>query len=59
MEIVTVNDMHYDYTLLSAQLELNRVDPTFIVGPGSFSLLSLLPHMKNASCQVPSPHHLP
>ena len=43
VEIVTVNDIHYDYTLLSAQLELNRADPTFIVGPGSSpSLPSLL-----------------
>ena len=35
MEIVSVNEMHYDYTLLSAQLELTKADPTFVVGPGS------------------------
>lgn len=38
MEIVSVNEIRYDYTLLSAQLELTKADPTFIVGPGSLSL---------------------
>jgi len=34
MEVVSINEIHYDYTLLSAQLELMKADPTFIIGPG-------------------------
>ena len=36
MEIVGVDDIHYDYTLLSAQLELTKADPTYLIGPGNF-----------------------
>ena len=46
MEIVSVDEIHYDYTLLSAQLELIRADPTFIVGPGGPPLRPLLSHIK-------------
>jgi len=46
MEIVTVNEIHYDYTLLSAQLELTKADPTFIAGPGNPPLCPLLLHTK-------------
>ena len=35
MGVVGVDDIHYDCTLLSAQLELIKADPTFIVGPGN------------------------
>ena len=57
--MVAVNDIHYDYTLLSAQLELNRADPTFMVGPGSSSPPLSLLHIKYARFQVSSPCHLP
>ena len=53
MEVVTANDIHYDYTILSAQLELNKADPTFIFGPGSFLPLSLLLYMKHALRRSP------
>lgn len=56
MEIVSVNDIHYDYTLLSAQLELSRADPTFVLGPGNIPSLPLPLHL--TCSQVPSPHHL-
>lgn len=46
MEMVTLNDIHYDHTLLSAQLELNRADPTLIVGPGNSSPLPSPLYMK-------------
>ena len=46
VEIVSVNDIHYDYTLLSAQLELTKADPTYIIGPGSSSLPFPLLHTK-------------
>jgi len=35
MEIVSINDIHYDYTLLSTQLELSKTDPTFVIGSGN------------------------
>ena len=37
MEIVSLDDIHYDYTLLSVQVELSKADPTFVVGPGGFN----------------------
>ena len=43
-----MDDIHYDYTLLSAQLELTKADPTFIVGPGN-------PHY-HPCCSIPSLH---
>jgi len=43
VEVVGVDDIHYDYTLLSAQLELTKADPTFIVGPGN-SPLHVVPY---------------
>ena len=46
MEIVSVNEIRYDYTLLSAQLELTKADPTFIVGPGGPPLHLILPHTR-------------
>ena len=46
MEIVSLNDIHYDYTHLSAQLELTKADPTFIVGPGSPPSRPPPPHTK-------------
>jgi len=58
MEIVSVNDIHYDYTLLSAQLELTKADPTFIVGPGSSTALSTAPNQTHTRSQVSSLHHL-
>ena len=57
MEIVSVNDIHYDYTLLSAQLELSRADPTFVLGPGNIPFPLPLPLHLTCS-QVPSLHHL-
>ena len=56
MEIISVEDIHYDYTLLSAQLELTKADPTYIMGPGNFP--SALPLFHTKSTHVPrSPFH--
>ena len=44
MEVVSINEIHYDYTLLSAQLELMKADPTFIIGPGRPPPCPALPH---------------
>jgi len=55
MEIVSINDIHYDYTLLSAQLELTKTDPTFIVGPGSPPPLFTAPYQTYARFQGSSP----
>jgi len=56
MEIVSINDIHYDYTLLSAQLELTKADPTFIIGPGSPPLLPPLLQAR-LTCVLRSPLH--
>ena len=44
MEVVSMNEIHYDYTLLSAQLELMKADPTFIIGPGRLPQCPALPY---------------
>ena len=46
MEVVSINEVHYDYTILSAQLELMKADPTFIIGPGRPPPRPALPHTK-------------
>jgi len=57
MEVVGVEDIHYDYTLLSAQLELTKADPTFIVGPGGSPLPLAAPYQTHTPPQVSFPCH--
>jgi nuclear pore complex protein Nup160 len=37
-EVVELPDIQYQYTLLVAQLELIRKDPTLLSSPGKFNL---------------------